>query len=224
MTELELKESERPPLPKPLKSLYRMGRNTAEIAGEDKILVISLGGSALDFLPYYTDALRKYNVKFQVGQLYQSDKPYGGQRKVIRAKRIEPFGCDQAIIFDDACRTFKSMVGAFDWVLPRAKKWSIPVVHTFIMKDEKGSSNSTELPVYKDYGFDYKGPLTSLYETSSEIYNKLQFLDLTKIISTYISSIHLPKNKSNYGIRRVLAKAKHRPSESQQKIMYAVVR
>jgi hypothetical protein len=95
------------------------------------------------------------------------------------------------------------------------------------MADEKGSSNSTELPVYKDYGFDYKGPLKSLYETSSEIFEKFQSDDLMKYISTYISPVHLQKNgfpPSSYGIRRALAKAKYRPSESQQKIMYSIVR
>lgn len=213
---------QRPSLPKPLKNLDRMGQDATEISQGDKILVISLGGSAADFLPYFTNCLEKYDVRYQIGYVYQSDKIHDGYRKVIKAKKIEPFGCYQIIIFDNSSRTFKSMAGGYDWVLPRAKDWSIPIVHNFVIDDGSGCSNSTELTTYKKHGLGYLGPLWALYYRAPEIYKKLQNEGLTSIISTFISPTHLQESKISlikHEIQRKLAGIKYETPESQQKII-----
>jgi len=222
-------------LPYPLKDLNQMIADTIEVLDNNKGLIITLGYSGWDYAKdFYLKPLRKNGVKnFQVAKLYQSDDPFPEHREITEPQKpIKPFGCHKAIIFDNSTRSFRSMAGAFKYVLPRCPEWGIHEVYTFIMVDENSGSNSCALPVYQYHGIPYKGPLHVFHEKSPNIFKELdkEATDeatnkkLTELVSTWASPIHSSTNlkdkidKRLVDAKRMILNVRYRLPRSEQNL------
>ncbi len=181
-------------LPASIENLDQMGLDTVEILKGQKPLIISVGYSGHYYLDFYLKTIEKCGVKkYDVANIRQSDAVLPEHREVEESsKPINPLGCYKTIIFDNSTRSFKSLAGIFKYVLPRCPKWGVYEVYAFIMVDENGGSNSTALPVYQvlKNPLPYKGPLHTLRERAPNIFQELDNEKLTKLISTWASSIH----------------------------------
>lgn len=213
-------------LPYPLESLDQMGRDTFEALKSEKPLILSIGYSAAYYLDFFLDSLEKYGVKnFEVAKVHQSDEELPEHREVEEpSKPINPIGCHKAIIFDNSTRSFRSLAGAFKYVLPNCPKWGVYEVYAFIMIDENGGSNSTALPLYQalETPLPYIGPLHALYEKAPNIFKELDKEKFTEYISTWASPIHSSTNLKTkieeklINVERMLFNIRHRPPRPQR--------
>ncbi len=225
---MQVFQEEEKNFPYTLKYLDQMIRDTMNVLDNKKGLIVTVGYSGLTYASkYYLKPLRKKGIKFQLAKLYQTDDIIPGRRStdLSSTKTINPIGCYKAIIFDNSTKSFKSLAGAYDYILPRCHKWGIDEVYAFIMIDENGGSNSTAVPLYQRYGIPYKGPLHVFREKSPNLFRQLdsEKVDessnkrLTELISSWASPVHssvklMDKiDKGVLGVTRKILNVTHRP-------------
>jgi hypothetical protein len=213
-------------LPYPLENLDKMGMDTFEVLKGEKPLILSLGSGAAYYLDFYLHSLGKYGVKrFDVAKVKHGDELPEYKEIKEPSKPINPIGCSKIIIFDNSTRSFKTLAGAYKYLLPRCLDWGIYEVYAFIITDENGGSNSTALPVYQHYKIPYEGSLSVFRKKSKNLFEKLDNRNidkssnkkLTELISTWASSIHSSTNlkdkidKGRIDVERMLYSIIHRP-------------
>jgi len=182
-----------PPLPNGVKNLDQFSMEIFQETHGEKVLILILGYSAALYYEHYLqNSLKDYRVPFVKGNLVQSDDPEPPFRETKELKPIDPLGCYHAVIFDNSSRTYKSLAGAWDYVLQKCPEWGIEDVSAFVIDDFLGGTNSTINPAYQKT-FKYRGPLMTLRDWFRDIYNRLENDDrkLTQYISRFVSPIHL---------------------------------